>query len=51
MILKPLMCYYSQYDRAMMQTFLSDKEVADCYLEKPLPITELISLLRLINIL
>ena len=50
-VLKPLICYYSQYDRSVMQNFLTTDEEADCFLEKPLPIKELISLLRLINVL
>ena len=50
-VLKPFICYYSQYDRATMMNFMTEEEKADYYLEKPLPLTELISLLKLINVI
>ena len=48
---RPLICYYSQYDSTQMQKFITDEERADYYLEKPIPLQELTSLLRLINVL
>ena len=50
-VIRPLICYYSQYDRDTMPIAMTDDEMADLYLEKPLPASELASLLRLINIL
>ena len=50
-VLKPFICYYSQYDRATMVSFMTEQEKADYYLEKPLPLAELISLLKLINVI
>ena len=51
LVLRPLMCYYSQHNRDMMGAFTTEEEKADCFLEKPLPIKELVSLLRLVNLL
>ena len=50
-ILRPFICYLSQHDKSIMGQFIKDNEKADCYLEKPLPLKELTSLLRLINVL
>ena len=50
-VLRPLFCYYSQYDSNMLKIFVTDEEKEDIYLEKPLPARELASLLRLINVL
>ena len=49
-IIRPLICYFSAYNDEMMKSFINEDEKADCYIEKPLPINELISLLRIINI-
>ena len=48
-VLRPVICYLSQYDRGTMMQFITEQEYADCYLEKPLPFKEFVSLLRLIN--
>ena len=45
------MCFYSQYDKTSMQKFIKAEEKADYYLEKPLHFKELVSLLRLLNII
>ena len=51
LISRPMICYYSQSDYNVMKEFISPQEKADYYLEKPLRLKELVSLLRLINIL
>ena len=50
-VIEPLMCYYSQCSRDMIDTFTTEDEKADLFLQKPLPIKELVSLLRIINVL
>ena len=50
LLLRPVICYLSQYSQGTMMQFLTEEEHADCYLEKPLPFNELKSLLRLLNI-
>ena len=48
-ILRPVICYLSQYQRQTMLTFLEEDEMADCFLEKPLPLEEMRNLMRLLN--
>ena len=50
LVLRPVICYLSQYNQATMAQFLAEDEHADCYLEKPLPFNELAALLRLLSI-
>ena len=33
-----------------MVSFIEDEEMADCYLEKPLPLSEIKALMKLLNI-
>merc|ERR1711990_734666 len=47
-LVRPMICYLSQYSAEVMKTYISEAETTDCYLEKPLPLRELQSLLRLI---
>ena len=37
-IVRPVICFLSQYDRKTMVSFITPSEKADCYLEKPLPL-------------
>ena len=50
-ILRPFICYLSQHDKNIMGQFMKNEEKADCYFEKPMPLGDLTSLLRLINVL
>jgi hypothetical protein len=50
-IIRPLICYLSQFNAATMKNFLQEDEFAECYLEKPLPPSELRSLLKLLKLL
>ena len=45
-----MICYLTQHEFNMIQSFISEEEKADYYLEKPLPRKELTSLLKIINI-
>ncbi len=49
-MIAPFICYYSQYDYGTMKQFITEEEEADFYIEKPMPIKELISLLKLFNL-
>ena len=49
-VLRPVICFLSQYERNTMQYFIDTEEMADCYLEKPLPLSEIKSLTKLLNI-
>ena len=49
-VLRPVICYLSQYHRQTMVSFMEEDEMADCYLEKPLPITEMKALVKLLSI-
>ena len=49
-LIRPVICFLSQYDRKSMINFITPSEKADCYLEKPLPIQELQALMKLLNI-
>ena len=50
-VMRPLICYYTQFDTDVMQQFITQDEQADCNLNKPLPHKELVSLLKLICVL
>ena len=50
-VMRPMICYLSQQDRDVMRHFITESEKADYYLEKPLALRELASLLRLINVI
>ena len=49
-VLRPLMCYLSQFDMANLQMNSSDRFKADCYIEKPLHVKDMVALLRLLNL-
>ena len=49
-VIRPLICYLSQYDPGTMKSFIKMAEIADCYLEKPLPIKEMSALLKLLRL-
>lgn len=49
-VIRPFICYLSQFDYGTMMQLITDEEKPDFYLEKPLPAKELVSLLRLLNI-
>ena len=51
LIQRPLICYYSQMPKQTMKQFIMSEEVSDYYIEKPIPYKELVSFLRLLNIL
>ena len=50
-IQRPLICYYSQMPKPTMKNFMRSEETPDYYIEKPIPFKELVSFLRLLNIL
>ena len=45
-----MICYLSQYHRSTMLSFMEEDEMADCYLEKPLLVTEIRALMKLLLI-
>ena len=49
-VLRPLVCYLSQFDQKSFYTNFGATSKAECYIEKPLPFKELVSLLRLLNL-
>ena len=49
-LMRPMICYLSQFDYANMKNFILPDEEPDCYLEKPLPYNELASLFELLKI-
>jgi hypothetical protein len=50
-VLRPFTCYLTQYNLGDMKKLMTPEEYADCYLEKPLPMKDIIALFRLLNIL
>ena len=50
-VMRPMICYLSQQDRDAMRHFITESEKAEYYLEKPLALKEIASLLRLINVI
>ena len=50
-VLRPMICYLSQHDREAMRHFITESEQPEYYLEKPLALKDLASLLRLINVI
>ena len=51
LVMRPFICFVTQQEFGTMRQFITEEEQADCYLEKPLAINQLISLLRILNIL
>ena len=51
LILRPTICYLSQYEQSVMKCYIQDEEKAECFIEKPLHPSDLKALLRLICIL
>ena len=49
--MRPLIVFFSQFDRSQFSGFFTEEEQPEFYLEKPLAVKELVSLLRLIKIL
>ena len=49
-VLRPIICFLSQLEKAGIVHKLTEDEQADGYLEKPLPLKDLICLLRLLQI-
>ena len=50
-LVRPALLYYSQYNRKNMEMFIANDELADYYLEKPVPSQEIAALLTLLNII
>ena len=48
-LVRPFVCYISQFSYDAMKQFIPEEEQCECYLEKPIPIKELVSLLMLLN--
>ena len=46
---RPMICYLSQTDQAIMKQFLTEEENAEAYLDKPVSNQDLTSLMRLID--
>ena len=51
-VVRPLICYLSQLEKADYETMnASNSSIkADCYIEKPLPVKDLVSLIKLLNL-
>ena len=49
-LVRPAICYYSQYNKRTMELFMKDDELADFYLEKPVPSEDISALFTLLNI-
>ena len=49
-LMRPMICYLSQLNYKPMSSFICQEEQPDCYLEKPLPTNELVSLLELLKL-
>ena len=50
-LLRPMICYLSQADFKVMNQFMTAEEEAEIYLEKPLPVVDLKSLMKLNNLI
>ena len=50
-VLRPLICYTSQYEYAMFVHFVTEEEKPEIYLDKPVPVRELHGLLKLVKVL
>ena len=48
-LIRPMICYLSQLNYSGMKSFIREEEEPDCYLEKPLPTSELAALFQLLN--
>ena len=49
-VLRPLICYLSQYDGTIKTFIKVEEEEADCFVEKPLSHKELVNLLEILKI-
>ena len=49
-ILRPFTCYLSQSDYGIMSQFIDEDERSDCYLEKPVSVNDIVSILRLLDL-
>ena len=49
-VLRPLICYLTAQDYDVFTQFMNEDEIADCYLEKPLKLEYLDSLIKILNI-
>ena len=49
-VLRPMICFFSQFTREKFVHFFTQSEQPEFYLEKPLALRELTSLMRLIKI-
>ena len=49
-VVRPVIIFFSQYNKRSMNFFIREDEVADFYLEKPISEKEIRSLLTLLNI-
>ena len=50
-VLRPLICYTSQYEYAMFVHFVTEEEKPEIYLDKPVPVREINGLLKLVKVL
>ena len=48
-LVRPFLCHLTQFDKTF-KTFIKPEETGDLFLNKPLPHSELVSLLRLLNL-
>ena len=48
-LVRPFLCHLTQFDKTF-KTFMQPEETGDLFLNKPLPHSELVSLLRLLNL-
>ena len=49
-VVRPMICYLTQYDKSIMKQFICSEEEADLFLEKPMPVTDLVSILKLLHL-
>ena len=50
-LLRPFICYVTQYECSTMQQFMQIDERPEAYLEKPAQLKDLTAILRLVNII
>ena len=49
-ILRPFTCYLSQSDYEIMSQFIDEDERTECYLEKPVAVSDIVAILRLLDL-
>ena len=49
-LVRPVIIYFSQYNKHQMKNFITEEEQGDFFLEKPVPETEIRALVKLLNI-